>query len=117
MNGLAYTRNEQFGALQKLDGANIDESTKFINHWKSYMISEVMENPKYSGVRDRCKNQHEDCSFWAMIGECDKNPSKLFRYSIYGVHWTALFFMAQTFCCYCSDRLYENKLRSSLHEL
>lgn len=67
--------NEQFGVLQKLDGANFDEAAKFIEHWRSYMINVVMGDSSYSEVRDRCRNQHELCSFWAMIGECDNNPS------------------------------------------
>jgi len=66
---------EEFGVSQKLDGANVDESSKFIDHWRSYMINVVMRDSSYSEVRDRCKNQDEMCSFWAMIGECDKNPS------------------------------------------
>jgi hypothetical protein len=64
-------RNEQFGVLQVLDENNPDEAQKFINHWKSYMV-EVMEKPQFAGVRDRCKNQHELCSFWSMLGECAK---------------------------------------------
>ena len=40
------------------------------------MINEVMESSKYDDIRDKCKNQHEMCSFWSMVGECEKNPSK-----------------------------------------
>jgi hypothetical protein len=64
-------RNEQFGVLQVIDENNSEEAEKFINHWKSYMV-EVMEKPQFAGVRDRCKNQHELCSFWSMLGECAK---------------------------------------------
>lgn len=68
------TSNEQFGVLQVIDQNNFDEAEKFISHWKAYMINEVMEKPQFEGVRDRCKNQHEMCSFWSQIGECAKNP-------------------------------------------
>jgi prolyl 4-hydroxylase len=67
-------RNEQFGVIQKLDGANFDEATKFVENWKAYMIHVVMSDPSYSSVRPSCKNQHELCTFWAMQGECEANP-------------------------------------------
>ena len=52
----------------------MDDLTLFINNWQSYMINEVMVQPKYASVKEDCKNKHELCSFWAMHGECDKNP-------------------------------------------
>ncbi|KAL7548620.1 hypothetical protein ACHAWF_011893 [Thalassiosira exigua] len=39
------------------------------------MANVVLKDPSYENVRDSCKNQHELCSFWSMIGECERNPS------------------------------------------
>ena len=62
--------------LQVIDSNNFEGAEEFMKLWKAYMINEVMESSKYDGVRDKCKNQHEMCSFWSMVGECEKNPSK-----------------------------------------
>ena len=37
-----------------------------------YMNNVVNMEAKYDDVRDGCKNQHESCAFWAVLGECEK---------------------------------------------
>lgn len=39
------------------------------------MAHEVMVNPSFVSVKDQCKNQHELCSLWSLVGECDNNPA------------------------------------------
>lgn len=65
--------NEQFGVLQRADN-DVDALYDFITHWKVYMANVVMLDPSYSSVRDKCRNKHELCSYWAMLGECSANP-------------------------------------------
>jgi prolyl 4-hydroxylase len=40
----------------------------------AYMRKEVWVDPKYEKVKKHCKNKHENCSYWAFLGECDANP-------------------------------------------
>lgn len=44
----------------------IQQSTKF--------MQKVWTEEKYDDVRHKCKNQHQDCTWWAAMGECDANP-------------------------------------------
>jgi len=46
----------------------IDESIKYMK-----MVWEDKDE-KFRRVRHKCKNQHQDCTFWAAIGECEANP-------------------------------------------
>ena len=66
-------RNNNFGVVQREEGDAALPS--FIMNWKEYMINEVMVDPSYKSIRESCVNKHELCSFWSMLGECDKNPA------------------------------------------
>jgi hypothetical protein len=44
---------------------------------RQYIEQQVMVEDKYESVRNICKNQHESCTFWAIMGECDVNPGTL----------------------------------------
>ena len=67
-----YYRNEHFGVPQRVEGVG----EAFILNWKKeYMANVVMADPSYESVRDKCLNQHELCSFWSFIGECENNPA------------------------------------------
>ena len=68
---------KSYGVAQVVDGPK-EESTP---NWErllavhKYMTKTVFVDPLYKDVRDTCKNQEERCTFWASIGECEKNPS------------------------------------------
>ncbi|KAL9187261.1 hypothetical protein ACHAXT_001364 [Thalassiosira profunda] len=63
---------DHYGVAQNTDDRDVPA---FIANWRAYMADEVMVDPKYASVRGKCKNKHELCSYWAMLGECTNNPS------------------------------------------
>lgn len=40
-----------------------------------YMQETVFKEPRYHAVKNTCLNQNGACTFWATIGECEKNPA------------------------------------------
>ena len=45
-----------------------DETLASIKKANDYMTNEVLVKPKYVSVRDKCKDEHESCAYWAAIG-------------------------------------------------
>ena len=44
----------------------IEKSVKYMQR--------VWKDNEFERVRHKCRNQHEDCTYWASLGECDANP-------------------------------------------
>ena len=67
----------QFGIAQRLPMAtNERESTETrLASSIEYMQRIWKDGAESKNVRYKCKNVHEDCSFWAASGECEKNPT------------------------------------------
>lgn len=62
------------GEPQSLDPTYSEHIFARIEKSREYMQSKVMAEDKYSEVRSICKNQHSNCAFWSVIGECENNP-------------------------------------------
>lgn len=62
------------GKPQNLDATYSDHIFRRVEQAREYVQTKVMVDEKYSGMRDNCKNKHEDCAFWSVLGECENNP-------------------------------------------
>ena len=74
----SLTRDEQIGAdIGKPQLVDMQYSEAILHRIKSareYIDEVVNVEDKYKPVRDLCANKHESCAFWAILGECEKNP-------------------------------------------
>jgi hypothetical protein len=62
------------GEPQHLDEKNAEEIKKRIAAAREYMQTEVKMSGAYDKVLPMCKNNHQSCAFWSILGECENNP-------------------------------------------
>jgi hypothetical protein len=62
------------GVKQSLDAERTEDIYQRIREARVYMHEVVGTEPKYEKVRETCRNAHTDCTYWAVLGECDNNP-------------------------------------------
>lgn len=62
------------GVEQTIDSKRADECLAKIEFAKDYVKNVVAKDPKQRPVLEGCKLNHENCAFWAVLGECEKNP-------------------------------------------
>ena len=86
---------DEYGVIQAMDGEHLVAIQKAIEDMKTYIhgIREDPETtPKMHEIINHCKNQHESCAFWAVLGECEavsvvsissepKIPRKIFSHA------------------------------------
>mmetsp|Transcript_20650 Transcript_20650/g.29573 ORF Transcript_20650/g.29573 Transcript_20650/m.29573 type:complete len:507 (-) Transcript_20650:1616-3136(-) len=71
-----YDSTSQFGLEQRVpkgEGEKQLTDTR-LKETVAYM-KKVWEDDEFERVRHKCRNMHEDCTFWASIGECEANET------------------------------------------
>lgn len=46
-----------------------------IKETSDYMEQVIFADPRHEAVRHTCKERHPSCSYWKVIGECERNPA------------------------------------------
>ena len=73
------------GVEQTLPDLETDESALNvgINQWHElnarYIEKHVLSDERLLNVLDQCRNDHNDCTLWATIGECNKNKGYMHK--------------------------------------
>ena len=67
--------SNDFGKPQQIPRSKDFEAVKEIVRQSTEYMKRINEDEKYEAVRNKCVNQHPDCSLWALGSGCDDNPS------------------------------------------
>lgn len=64
-----------FGKPQDIPRSkNFDKVKEIVNKSTEYM-KRINDDETYDAVRNKCLNQHPECSLWALGSGCDNNPT------------------------------------------
>jgi hypothetical protein len=66
-------RNVDMGVTQIIDAKLATEIQNRIAASQEY-VNMISKDPQYKKLMELCKNNHESCAFWSVLGECEKNP-------------------------------------------
>ena len=74
-NGETMPLGAEYGEAQLAEGQRAEETRALIAKTDEYMSSRVFVEDEFRSVRSDCRNRDPLCSFWAVEGECEANPS------------------------------------------
>ena len=73
--GAGFEDQYDYGVEQTVDKEYLTEIKQAMDDMKAYFRAK-REDPKtpksFHKILDNCKNEHESCTFWKVIGECEK---------------------------------------------
>jgi len=67
-----YKPDSDLGVKQTVDGTDQEKDAvkRILKKKEKYFRNEVNTKPEYAGIRGKCKDLNDLCSFWASVGEC-----------------------------------------------
>jgi hypothetical protein len=69
-----FALGSDMGVVQSLDADSAADIYQRIREARVYLHEVVQTEAQYHKVRGTCRNAHSDCTYWAVLGECDNNP-------------------------------------------
>ena len=51
-----------------------DRIRKHVEQQRHYLKNTIQRDDRYSAVKDSCRNYDHECTYFALLGECEKNP-------------------------------------------
>jgi prolyl 4-hydroxylase len=62
------------GVKQIIDSKRAEQVKERLSAAQDYLKNVVSPDPKLRPLLEGCKLNHENCAFWAALGECENNP-------------------------------------------
>jgi prolyl 4-hydroxylase len=69
-----YCSEIHLGETQRIDSKRAEEVHARIAAAKEYLATVVAKDPEISPFLEHCQLTHQDCAYWAVLGECEANP-------------------------------------------
>lgn len=70
------TADRIFAAVpQNIEGESSVDTWLHLRQTEEYMYNTVYVDPQFDQVRKDCQLRHENCLYWATLGECTKNKN------------------------------------------
>lgn len=67
--------NDEFGVIQSLDPDHVSKIEEALSEMKAY-FKKLRDDPLTTEAShellDNCKNKHESCALWKVMGECEQ---------------------------------------------
>ena len=69
-----FEHDDSFGVVQARDttyNVEIEQTLVDMKHYFQNLRSDPSTTPNMLSLLDHCKNEHQNCAFWKVLGECE----------------------------------------------